>query len=167
MPCPSPGSLPDSGVEPASLTSPARAGGLTTGATSIPPVMHLEWGKWCANCLKAHRVCCGCSSHSQDTPTLTSLQGRLPIKASSPAWGSQGQRLGPTGHQGEEFGRGGRGVIQARNQQSHRRHGKQAWLVQLGHVRLWEAGGKSEGRSQVSNRHQVQQVRVQARLDYV
>ena len=78
--------------------------------------------------------------------------------------------MGPTGHQGEEFGRGQRGdpslEISKVTDGVESRHGP-AWLVQLGHVRLWEAGGKSEGQFQVSNRHQVQQVRVQARLDYV
>ena len=44
LPCPPPGDLPDPGIEPASLTSPALAGGFfTTSATweapfpSIPP----------------------------------------------------------------------------------------------------------------------------------
>ena len=36
LPCPSPGDLPDPGIEPASLVSPALAGGFfTTSATNV------------------------------------------------------------------------------------------------------------------------------------
>lgn len=81
--------------------------------------------------------------------------------------------MGPAGHQGQEFGSGQSGDP---SQESSKvtdgvesRHGPATALagVQFSHVRLWEAGGKSEGRSQVSNRDQVQLVRVPARLDYV
>ena len=34
LPCPSPGDLPDSGIEPISLMSPALAGGLFTTSTT-------------------------------------------------------------------------------------------------------------------------------------
>ena len=34
LPCPSPGDLPDSGIEPASLMSPALAGGFFTTSTT-------------------------------------------------------------------------------------------------------------------------------------
>ena len=38
LPCPSPGGLPDPGMEPESLTSPALSGGFfTTSATTLEP----------------------------------------------------------------------------------------------------------------------------------
>ena len=47
LPCPSPGDLPDSGIEPASLMSPALAGGFFTTSTT-----------WEAHCIiiKVHSV---------------------------------------------------------------------------------------------------------------
>ena len=37
LPCPSPGDLPDSGIEPTSLSSPALAGGFFTTSTPWNP----------------------------------------------------------------------------------------------------------------------------------
>ena len=36
LPCPSPGALPDPGIEPTSLMSPASAGGFLTMSTPCP-----------------------------------------------------------------------------------------------------------------------------------
>ena len=42
LPCPPPGDLPNPGIKPVSLTSPALAGGLfTTGATWEVPILNL------------------------------------------------------------------------------------------------------------------------------
>ena len=44
LPCPPPGDLPNLGIEPMSLTSPALAGGFfTTSATWKAPLHHTEW----------------------------------------------------------------------------------------------------------------------------
>ena len=49
LPCPPPGDLPDLGVEPESLTSPALAGGfLTTSAT-----WEAQWFSECSLCISA------------------------------------------------------------------------------------------------------------------
>ena len=47
LPCPPPGDLPDPGIEPASLMSPALAGGFfTTSAIWEPPGFHTFIHKW-------------------------------------------------------------------------------------------------------------------------
>ena len=44
LPCPPPGDLPNPGIEPMSLTSPALAGGsFTTSAAWKAPLHHTEW----------------------------------------------------------------------------------------------------------------------------
>ena len=42
LPCPSPGHLPDPGIEPTSLTSPALAGGFFTTSTTIH---NMKWSR--------------------------------------------------------------------------------------------------------------------------
>lgn len=76
--------------------------------------------------------------------------------------------MGPAGHQGKEFGDPSQESSKVADGVESR-HGPATALagVQLGHVRLWEAGGKSEGRSQVSKEGPGAAGQIQARLDYV
>ena len=54
MPCPSPGDLPEPGMEPASLMSPALAGGfLTLGPPGETPVSQINQRKGVVEILKA------------------------------------------------------------------------------------------------------------------
>ena len=73
LPCPPPGDLPDPGIEPMSLTSPALAGGFfTTSATWAAPVVHTYLLIYIHTyvrpvlymCVRMHaRVCSIASSH--------------------------------------------------------------------------------------------------------
>ena len=52
LPCPPPGHLPDPGIEPASLVSPALAGGFFTASAASEALNFLpkrdppQWGHW-------------------------------------------------------------------------------------------------------------------------
>ena len=77
LPFPSPGDLPDRGIDPVSLRSPALAGGFfTTGATWDAPLT-LRGDNYCVACVPKPSSCQ--SGQNKTFPELTCLPGPFPF----------------------------------------------------------------------------------------
>ena len=89
LPLPPSGDLPDPGIEPTSLMSPALAGGFfTTRATweALPCLLGSEWKSLSSNSLRPHGLYSPWNSQSQNigVSSLSLLQGIFPTQESNP-----------------------------------------------------------------------------------
>ena len=100
LPCPSPEDLPNPGIEPASLTSPALAGGFFTTSATWEAHMHLKEGYiirsfilitensvWNGIAIviwrRLHRMSCDLSSHPSATPSALCKERHQSLKTSA------------------------------------------------------------------------------------
>ena len=87
LPCPPPGDLPDPGLEPASLTSPAMTGGFFTTSTTWEAQsvlgMNLKRSRWLGS--KAPRVPFGSWAHLPPQPRERAGRAK-PVRAQTLLW---------------------------------------------------------------------------------